>query len=87
MDYKFIISMVITIGGWCVMFGVYKQKIKNIEDEQKELKELHQKDVAAINARFIAQDSKYDAINDKLSDLGTKMDLLLAGRINLGGAK
>lgn len=84
MDYKFLISMAITIGGWCVMLGVYKQKIKNHEDELKELKEQHAKDIAAINARFMAQDSKYDAINDKLSDLGTKMDLLLAGRINLG---
>lgn len=87
MDYKFLITMAITVGGWCVMCGVYKQKIKNLEDEQKELKEQHQKDVQAINARFIAQDSKYDAINDKLSDLGTKMDLLLAGRINLGEKK
>lgn len=84
MDYKFLITTAITVGGWCVMFGVYKQKIKNLEDEQKELKEQHAKDVESINARFIAQDSKYDAINDKLSDLGTKMDLLLAGRINLG---
>lgn len=84
MDYKFLLSIAITVGGWCVMFGVYKQKIKNQEEELKELKETHKKDIDVINARFIAQDSKYDAINDKLSDLGTKMDLLLAGRINIG---
>ena len=70
MDYKYLISLAITVGGWCVMFGVYKQKINKHDEEIKELR-----------SQLNSVNNAFDSIKDGLTNLNTKMDLLLNGKL------
>ena len=76
MDYKFIIELGITIGGWCVMIGIYTQKIKQHDREIKELK-----------AKQASTETILQSINNTLTSLDTKVDLLLKGKIIIQGDK
>lgn len=73
MDFKFLIEIVLTIGGWCVMIGMYSQKIKQHDKEIEDLKVKSDKNTELLNE-----------INKQLAELNTKMSLLINGRINTG---
>lgn len=70
MDYKFLISLAISIGGWCVMVGTYTQKIKQ-----------HDKDIEDIKNRQDTTEKLLKSIDNNLASLNTKVDLLLNGKI------
>lgn len=70
MDFKYLIQLGITIAGWCVMVGVYTQKIKQ-----------HDKDIAEIKSRQDTTEHLLKSIDNNLASLNTKVDLLLNGKI------
>lgn len=72
MDLKSIINLAITVGGWCVMLGMYLSKIKQHDVEIKELKEKQNSNETVLQS-----------INNTLASLNTKVDLLLKGKINI----
>lgn len=72
MDLKSIINLAITVGGWCVMLGMYLSKIKQHDVEIKELKEKQSSNETILQS-----------INNTLASLDTKVDLLLKGKINI----
>lgn len=74
MDYKFIISMIVTIGGWCMTLGIYIAKLKQHEKDIEELKRGQNEVENTLNTAV-------QSINNTLIDLNTKMNLLLSGKI------
>lgn len=75
MDLKTLINFAITVGGWCVMIGVYTAKIKQHEQEIQDLRE-----------RQNSTEELLKNIDKQLTEVNTKMSLLLQGRINFEGA-
>ena len=72
MDYKYLISLGITIGGWCVTLGMYFNRIKQLEKELYEVK-LHQN----------TTDRLLSDISKQLTELNTKVSLLIDSKIKL----
>lgn len=81
MDYQFIISMGITVAGWGVTFGIMKQKIAQNEKTIQELKQDFKDDLAKVEAKQSQTDTLLLAINNNLTDLNTKVSLLLDNKI------
>ncbi|MCQ2082538.1 MAG: hypothetical protein MJZ11_12860 [Lachnospiraceae bacterium] len=81
MDYQFFVGLGITIAGWGGTFGIMKQKVqqneKMIEDLKKDVKE----DISKIESKQTATDNLLLAINNNLTDLNTKVSLLLENKI------
>lgn len=76
MDFKWLITLAITVGGWCVSIGMYIAKIKQHDNELKEIKNHQQTtDQLLIN------------ISNQLADLNSKVGLLIQGKINTGKEK
>ena len=63
-------SVFVTIGGWCVMLGVYITKIKQ-----------HDKEISEIKKRQESIDGLLMSINNTLTELSTKVDLLISDKI------
>ena len=59
-----------TIAGWCVMLGVYITKIKQ-----------HDKEIGEIKKRQESIDGLLMSINNTLTELSTKVDLLIQDKI------
>lgn len=81
MDYQFIVSMGITIAGWGATFGIMKQKIAQNEKALETLKEDFKEDVRRLEQRQSATDNILLDINKNLTDLNTKVSLLLDNKI------
>lgn len=69
-----IFTIAITIGGWCVMIGIYTNKIKQ-----------HDKEIEEIKARQNSTEDLLKSIDKTLTSLNTKVDLLLTGKIKIEG--
>ena len=69
-DYGLIITLMITILGWGVTFGVCQNKIEN-----------NTRDIERLEQYKAAMDSNTQQIYTQLAGLNAKMDLLLDGRI------
>ena len=69
-NYGLIISLMITILGWGVTFGVCQNKIEN-----------NTRDIERLEQYKITMDSNTQQIYTQLAGLNAKMDLLLDGRI------
>lgn len=76
MDYKFLFSVLVTIGGWCMTLGMYTTKIKQ-----------HDKEIEELKAKQNNTETLLQAINTQLVELNTKMSLLIRGKINVEEAK
>lgn len=87
-----VITLVVTVAGWGVTFGVCKNKIdentKDIETERNqrekaldELKAQQRNDVAMLIQKQTNTDNLLQTINSQLVELNTKMSLLLKGKI------
>lgn len=72
MDLKYIISLVITLGGWCVTLGMYFNRVKQLEKELTEVKR-HQN----------TSDELLTDILRQLTELNTKVSLLIDSKIKL----
>lgn len=64
------VTIIVTVLGWGVTFGVCQNKIENNSNE-----------IANLEKRFDRNDSITQNINSQLAGLNAKMDLLLDGRI------
>lgn len=63
-------GIIVTVGGWCMTVGLYLSKIKQHDVEIRELKEKQNN-----------TDSILQNINNALSSLNTKMDLVINDKI------
>lgn len=81
MDYQFIVSLGITIAGWGVTFGIMKQKVSQNEKAIAELKQDFKDELAKVESKQTATDNLLLAINNNLTDLNTKVGLLLDNKI------
>lgn len=63
-------GIIVTVGGWCMTIGLYVAKIKQHDAEIKEIKE-----------KQVCVDSLLQSINNTLTSLDTKVDLLINDKI------
>ena len=76
-----VITLIFTVAGWGVTFGICKNKIEENEEDIKELKEQQKTDVKMLLEKQNNTDSLLQGINSQLIELNTKMSLLLKGKI------
>lgn len=80
-NYGLIFTIIVTVSGWAVTFGICQQKIEtNIKDIQRvenECKGNYQN----LLSRQESTDGLLRQINSQLVELNTKMSLLLSGDI------
>lgn len=87
-----VITLVVTVAGWGVTFGVCKNKIeensKDIAEEKAQrtkeiddLKSQQKNDVAMLIQKQNNTDNLLQNITNQLVELNTKMSLLLKGKI------
>lgn len=68
------VTIMVTVLGWGVTFGVCQNKIENNSREIARLEKLHDR-----------TDATTQSINSQLAGLNAKMDLLLDGRLYIKG--
>ena len=76
-NYGVIITLVVTLLGWGVTFGVCKQKIETGERAIERLEQNQQQ-------YQLRTDTSMQSIYTQLAGLNAKMDLLLDGRVRTG---
>lgn len=69
-NYALIFTILVTLVGWGVTFGVCQQRI-----------ETNGRDIAKLSTRQDSTDSLLRSINTQLVELNTKMTLLLNGKL------
>lgn len=84
-NYGVIITIIITLLGWGVTFGVCQQKIETNGRDIQRIEKQHESDVMKLSTRQDSTDSLLQSINSQLVELNTKMTLLLNGKLD--GAK
>ena len=77
LNYGIIITLVVTILGWGVTFGVCKNKIETNERTIERLEQNQQQ-------YQLRTDTSMQSIYSQLAGLNAKMDLLLDGRVRTG---
>ena len=70
-NYALLFTILVTLVGWGVTFGVCQQKI-----------EINGRDIAKLSTRQDSTDSLLQSINTQLVELNTKMTLLLNGKLD-----
>lgn len=76
MDIKFMLEILVTVGGWCVMLGIYLSKIKQ-----------HDADIIDLKKKSDDTTKLLNSINEQLVELNTKMSLLIGGQLKPGVEK
>lgn len=76
-----VITLIVTVAGWGVTFGVCKNQIEDNKDDIKELKEQQKTDVKMLLEKQNNTDQILQEITRQLVELNTKMSLLLKGKI------
>ncbi|MCQ2587918.1 MAG: hypothetical protein MJ174_07370 [Treponema sp.] len=76
MDFKYIITLAITVGGWCVSLGMYFNRVRQLEKEIEEIKH-----------RQNNTDKLLTDISKQLTELNTKVSLLIDQKIKLNGSE
>lgn len=81
-NYALIFTILVTLAGWGVTFGVCQQKIEtNVRDIQR-MEKQHENDVQKLSTRQDSTDGLLQSINSQLVELNTKMSLLLNGKLD-----
>lgn len=78
-NYALLFTILVTISGWAVTFGVSKNKIDTNARDIQRVELLHEKDIKKINERQDTSETLLQSINAQLIELNTKMTLLLKG--------
>lgn len=73
-NYSLLISILFTLVGWGVTFGICQQKIDN---NSKNIERLEQKQNST--------EQLFQSVNNNLVELNTKVNLLLNGSLTTGG--
>lgn len=84
-NYALIFTILVTLAGWGVTFGVCQQKIETNGSDIQRIEKQHESDINKLSTRQDSTDGMLQSINSQLVELNTKMTLLLNGKLE--GAK
>lgn len=80
-NYGIILTLLITVAGWGLNYGVCQNKIDQNSKDIARVEQMHKEDVDKLDSRQANTDSLLQSINTQLVELNTKMTLLLNGKI------
>lgn len=80
-NYGLIFTVIITLTGWGVTFGICQNKIDQNTKDISRLEKTHNYDIGKLSDRQNNTDVLLQSINTQLVELNTKMTLLLNGKI------
>lgn len=80
-NYALLFTILITVGGWALNFGICQNKIEQNTTNIERLEKQHLSDVDRISTRQASTEALLQNINSQLVELNTKMSLLLNGKI------
>lgn len=80
-SYSFIFTLLVTIAGWGVTFGMCKTQVEQNTNNIERLEKKHNGDIMRVDTRQASTDALLQSINGQLVELNTKMSLLLNGNI------
>lgn len=83
-NYALIFTILVTLAGWGVTFGVCKNQIETNGRDIQRLEGQHEKDINSINERQDTSERLLQSINGQLIELNTKMTLLIKGDLKTG---
>lgn len=83
-NYALFFTILVTLAGWGVTFGVCKNKIETNARDIERLEGQHEKDIKSINERQNTSEQLLQSINGQLIELNTKMTLLIKGDLKTG---
>ena len=81
-NYALIFTIIVTLAGWGVTFGVCHQKIETNGSDIQRIEKQHESDINKLSTRQDSTDSLLQSINSQLVELNTKMSLLLNGKLD-----
>lgn len=81
-NYALIFTILVTLAGWGVTFGVCKNQIETNGRDIQRVEKQHENDINKLSTRQDSTDSLLQSINTQLVELNTKMTLLLNGKID-----
>lgn len=81
-NYALIFTILVTLAGWGVTFGVCQQKIETNGSDIQRIEKQHESDINKLSTRQDSTDGLLQSINSQLVELNTKMTLLLNGKLN-----
>ena len=80
-NYALIFTILVTLAGWGVTFGVCQQKIGANGRDMQQIEREHESGVQRLSTRQDSTDGLLQSINSQLVELNTKMTLLLNGKL------
>ena len=83
-NYALLFTILVTLAGWGVTFGVCKNKIETNARDIERVEVQHEKDIKSINERQNTSEQLLQSINGQLIELNTKMTLLIKGDLKTG---
>lgn len=83
-NYALLFTILVTLAGWGVTFGVCKNQIETNARDIERLEGQHEKDIKSINERQDTSERLLQSINGQLIELNTKMTLLIKGDLKTG---
>jgi hypothetical protein len=81
-NYALIFTILVTLAGWGVTFGVCKNQIETNGCDIQRIEKQHENDISKLSTRQDSTDSLLQSINTQLVELNTKMTLLLNGKLD-----
>lgn len=81
MNTSLIITIVVTVAGWGATFGICKNQIEQNKKDIADLKDQHKDDFKLVLEKQNNTDNILQQISTQLTELNTKMSLLLKGKI------
>lgn len=81
-NYALIFTILVTLAGWGVTFGVCKNQIETNGRDIERIEKQHESDIAKLSTRQDSTDGLLQSINSQLVELNTKMTLLLNGKLD-----
>lgn len=81
-NYALIFTIIVTLAGWGVTFGVCQQKTETNGNDIQRIEKQHESDINKLSTRQDSTDGLLRSINSQLVELNTKMTLLLNGKLD-----
>ena len=81
-NYALIFTILVTLAGWGVTFGVCQQKIETNGSDIQRIEKQHESDINKLSTRQDSTEGLLQSINSQLVELNTKMTLLLNGKLD-----
>ena len=82
-NYALLFTILITIAGWSVTFGICKNQIETNGRDIQRIEKQHENDIQKLSIRQDSTDGLLQSINSQLVELNTKMTLLLNGKMEV----